>query len=35
MGLMDGDYPTPDARKMFYDRLLQQFEATPSSRRSR
>ena len=22
MGLMDGDYPTPDARKLFYDRLL-------------
>jgi putative ABC transport system permease protein len=26
MGLMDGDYPTPDSRKVFYDRLLQQFE---------
>ena len=25
MGLMDGDYPTPDARKVFYDRLVQAF----------
>jgi putative ABC transport system permease protein len=23
MGLMDADYPTPEARKLFYDRLLQ------------
>ena len=22
MGLMDGDYPTPEARRIFYDRLL-------------
>src|SRR6185437_14864772 len=29
MGLMDGDYPTPESRKMFYDRLLQQFESDP------
>jgi predicted permease len=26
MGLMEGDYPTPEARKVFFDRLLQQFE---------
>ena len=26
MGLMDGDYPTPEARKVFYDRLLREFE---------
>jgi putative ABC transport system permease protein len=25
MGLMDGDYPSPEARKVFYDRLLQEF----------
>jgi predicted permease len=25
MGLMDGDYPTPESRKVFYDRLLEQF----------
>jgi putative ABC transport system permease protein len=25
MALMDGDYPTPDSRKVFYDRVLQQF----------
>jgi putative ABC transport system permease protein len=24
MGLMDGDYPSPEARKVFYDRLLQE-----------
>src|SRR4029453_12115476 len=24
MGLMDGDYPTPASRKIFYDRLLEQ-----------
>ena len=29
MGLMDGDYPTPDARKLFYDRLLRQLSANP------
>src|SRR4051812_31968435 len=29
MGLMDGDYPTPAARKIFYDRMLQQFERDP------
>ena len=23
MGLMDGDYPSPAARKVFYDRLVQ------------
>jgi predicted permease len=27
MGLMDGDYPSPDARKAFYERLLQEFES--------
>ena len=26
MGLMDGDYPTPQSRKVFYDRMLLQFE---------
>ena len=26
MGLMDGDYPTPEARKVFYERVLQEFE---------
>jgi predicted permease len=25
MGLMDGDYPSPAARQVFYDRLLQEF----------
>jgi predicted permease len=25
MGLMDGDYPTQESRKVFYDRLLQEF----------
>src|SRR5262245_18962021 len=29
MGLMDGDYPTPDARKQFYDRLLVQLQNDP------
>jgi predicted permease len=29
MGLMEGDYPSPVARKIFYDRLLQQFESAP------
>ena len=29
MGLMDGDYPTQEARKIFYDRLLQQFDGDP------
>jgi putative ABC transport system permease protein len=24
MGLMEGDYPTPEARKLFYDRLLRE-----------
>lgn len=27
MGLMDGDYPSPEARKVFYDRLLQELAA--------
>ena len=27
MGLMDGDYPTPASRKIFYDRVLEQFES--------
>ncbi len=26
MGLMEGDYPTPEARRQFYDRLLRQFD---------
>lgn len=29
MGLMDADYPTPDARKQFYDRLLRELQASP------
>ena len=29
MGLMDGDYPNPGARKIFYDRLLEQLRQTP------
>jgi putative ABC transport system permease protein len=28
MGLMDADYPTPDARKQFYDRLLRELDAS-------
>jgi predicted permease len=27
MGLMDGDYPSPEARKVFYDRLLRELES--------
>ena len=26
MGLMDGDYPSPEARKVFYDRLLRELD---------
>jgi putative ABC transport system permease protein len=26
MGLMDGDYPTPEARRAFYDRVVRHFE---------
>jgi putative ABC transport system permease protein len=29
MGLMDGDYPTQNDRKVFYDRLLQEFAGAP------
>jgi predicted permease len=29
MGLMDGDYPSNDARKLFYDRLLRQLVDDP------
>ena len=29
MGLMDGDYPTPEARRVFYDRLLREFDGDP------
>jgi putative ABC transport system permease protein len=29
MALMEGDYPTPASRKVFYDRVLQQFESDP------
>lgn len=29
MGLMDGDYPTPDARRLFYDRLMRELRADP------
>jgi putative ABC transport system permease protein len=28
MGLMDADYPTPEARKQFYDRLLRELNAS-------
>jgi putative ABC transport system permease protein len=29
MGLMDGDYPTPERRKLFFDRLLRELRASP------
>jgi predicted permease len=29
MGLMEGDYPSSDARKLFYDRLMQTLRETP------
>jgi predicted permease len=29
MGLMDGDYPSSDARRMFYDRLVRDLKANP------
>ena len=29
MGLMDGEYPTAEARKAFYDRLLRELQASP------
>lgn len=29
MGLMDGDYPSQDARKAFYDRLIEELRADP------
>jgi predicted permease len=29
MGLMDGDYPSQDSRKLFYDRLLRELSADP------
>ena len=29
MGLMEGDYPTADARRLFYDRLLRALRANP------
>jgi hypothetical protein len=29
MGLMDGDYPSQEARKLFYDRLMRQLRANP------
>jgi len=29
MGLMDGDYPTPESRKVFYDRLLLTLRDSP------
>jgi predicted permease len=29
MALMDGDYPTPEARKLFFDRLLRGLRAQP------
>jgi putative ABC transport system permease protein len=30
MGLMEGDYPSQDARKGFYDRLLRQLDTNPA-----
>jgi predicted permease len=30
MGLMDADYPTSEARKIFYDRLLRELGASPA-----
>jgi putative ABC transport system permease protein len=29
MGLMDADYPTPEARKLFYDRVLRELGRSP------
>ena len=29
MGLMEGDYPTPEKRRLFYERLLRELRATP------
>ncbi|MFA5056858.1 MAG: ABC transporter permease, partial [Opitutaceae bacterium] len=29
MGLMDGDYPSPEARKLFFDRLVRELRADP------
>jgi predicted permease len=29
MGLMDGDYPSQEARKLFYDRLIRELRAVP------
>ena len=29
MGLMDADYPTPESRKLFYDRVLQELTNSP------
>ena len=29
MGLMDGDYPTAEARKLFFDRLVRELRANP------
>jgi predicted permease len=29
MGLMDGDYPSPESRRAFYERLLREFEGHP------
>jgi predicted permease len=32
MGLMEGDYPTPESRRLFYDRLLRQLRGSPQFR---
>ena len=29
IGLMDADYPTPESRKLFYDRVLREFGSSP------
>src|SRR5712664_2831378 len=29
MGLMDGDYPTQDSRRLFYDRLTRELKSHP------
>ena len=35
MGLMDGDYPTPEARRLFYDRLVRELRSQSRVRRGR
>ena len=35
MALMDGDYPTPEARKLFFDRLMRELRRQSLSSRAR